>query len=637
MRFFAVAVAMVQAVTPVQKVLSMLSDMQAKGQAEMEVEAETFDKYEDWKVDQVRTTGFQIEDTSAKIETLKADVAKADATSAELGAAITALEGEIANAQKELADATALRNKEKDEYEALHADYSESFDALDRAIQVMKSQAYDRKQATALLQGMAAKTQGARRVLAAFLQGYEQPEADGYEFQSGGIVSMLKGLKTKFRDELRAVEKSEANAQHAYDLMAMNLNDQIENDTADRDEKSTRRASTDKQSAEWKGQLADAQADLAADQKYLSDVKATFTQKSRDFAANQQTRKDEIAAIAKAIEIISGQAVKGAAEEHLPSLAQRSFVQLRASSAAQKQIIKNAVQFLEERATKMNSKVLSLVALHAAADPFAKVTKMIRDLLARLEEEAASEADHKAFCDKELHKNKNTREAKTAAVNKLHATIDELNAVVAKLGSEIATLSDEEAALNKAMQEATEVRNKENAANTKTVADAKTAQEAVTSALTVLKEFYASAAFLQQVPEMARYSGQQSSSKGVVGMLEVIGSDFARLEAETSSTEAQAQQAYDEFMGDSKASAEAKHKEGFDKSMLKDRKEHERHLNEKDLSATQKELDAALEYYESLKPQCLEVHVSYEERKRMREEEIASLQQAYEMLGGVAA
>merc|ERR1719387_3480825 len=42
-----------------------------------------------------------------------------------------------------------------------------------------------------------------------------------------------------------------------------------------------------------------------------------------------------------------------------------------------------------------------------------------------------------------------------------------------------------------------------------------------------------------------------SENGGVVGMIEVIQSDFARLESETSATEAEAQKQYDEFMTDS--------------------------------------------------------------------------------------
>ena len=52
----------------------------------------------------------------------------------------------------------------------------------------------------------------------------------------------------------------------------------------------------------------------------------------------------------------------------------------------------------------------------------------------------------------------------------------------------------------------------------------------------------------------------------------------------------------------------------------------------KDLNATQKELDAALDYQEQLRNACTVQKVSYEERVKMREEEIASLREALQIL-----
>merc|ERR1719379_1953594 len=182
------------------------------------------------------------------------------------------------------------------------------------------------------------------------------------------------------------------------------------------------------------------------------------------------------------------------------------------------------------------------------------------------------------------------------------------------------------------MKEATEIREKEKAENLQTIADAKEAQEAVEQALKVLRDFYAKQALLQQVPEMKAYKGMGGAKKGVVGMLEVILSDFARLEAETTADENQAQKEYDQFMADSKADAEAKHDEEFDKGLIKDKKEHQLKLTKKDRDSVQEELDAALAYYEELKPMCLEVHVSYEERAKKRQEEIEALQEAYKIL-----
>merc|ERR1740121_104451 len=182
---------------------------------------------------------------------------------------------------------------------------------------------------------------------------------------------------------------------------------------------------------------------------------------------------------------------------------------------------------------------------------------MIKDLIVRLMEEANEEAEHKGWCDTELSTNEQTRKEKTEAVETLHAEIDELEASIAKLGEDIAELTQAVADLDAAMAKETKLRQDEKAENEVTIADAGAAQTAVAQAITVLKEFYTKAgeatALLQQQPEAPEifdspYKGMQAENGGVVGMLEVILSDFARLEADTKSAEASAQKEYDTFM-----------------------------------------------------------------------------------------
>jgi len=300
-------------------------------------------------------------------------------------------------------------------------------------------------------------------------------------------------------------------------------------------------------------------------------------------------------------------------------------------------------QYLQDQARQLNSRVLSALAVRVADDPFKKVKKMIKDLIVRLMEEANEEAEHKGWCDTELSTNEQTRKEKTEAVERLHAEIDELQASIAKLTEEISELTKAIAELDAAMAKATTIRQEEKAKNTETIKDSQDAQTAVAQALTVLKEFYAKAgeatALLQQQPEApeifdAPYKGMQSENGGVIGMLEVIQSDFARLEAETKAAEATAQKEYDEFMTDSEVDKAQKTKDVEHKTAKK--QDQEQALTEKsaDLEGTQKELDAALAYFDKLKPSCVDAGVSYDDRVARRKEEIESLQEALRILNG---
>merc|ERR1719335_1506251 len=197
-------------------------------------------------------------------------------------------------------------------------------------------------------------------------------------------------------------------------------------------------------------------------------------------------------------------------------------------------------------------------------------------------------------------------------------------------------------------KEATEVRQKEKAKNEETIADAKAAFEAIEMALKVLKEFYAKAAgeteLVQQSPaddapesfSNEAYTGMQGAKKGVIGMLEVIQSDFARLESDTSTDEALAAKEYETLMDESATDREAKRVENVHMGREVTAKERALASTQKDLKSAQEELEAAQAYFDKLKPDCIEEGLSFEERAKMRQEEIDSLKEAYDILDGIS-
>jgi hypothetical protein len=627
-------------VTPVQKVLQALGEMKAKADASMTKEQKIYAEYAEWVDDRTKELGFEIKTSESNIEELLAFIETSDNKVAELGTAIAELEADIARLTAELKDATAVREKEHAEYEKVSTDYSESVDALERAIQVMTAQNYDRPQAEMLLQQMAKTTPGMTRVLAAFLQSKEKqdgaPAVDAYEFQSQGIIDLLEGLFKKFKGELADVEEEEANSKHYFELEKIHLTDTIAKSTSDSEEKSVLKSKTAAASAKAKGDLADTRKQLADDKALKAEVEATFAAKSSTYEENQKVRKEELEALDKAIEIISDPSVAGSYKEHI-NLAQIPVakVSLLQTESSKRRLVsrKEAVELLQQRARSLSSKTLSSLLGKMAESPFAKVISMVEDLIAKLKAEAAAEAAHKQWCDEQLKANKLKRNKKTTKVEELTAAIAELNEQIEEMGQKIEILAKEQADLAKAMKEATAVREKEKATNLDTIADAKAGNAAVKAAIAVLEEFYSKqAALLQQVPEMEAYKGLGGSSKGVIGMLEVILTDFERLEADTTASEDQAAQEYSEFMSEATASKKVKHDSEFKLSLEKDQAEFKVSQTQKDLEANQNELDKANKYFAYLKPNCLEVHVSYEERAAKRKEEIAALNDAWEIL-----
>jgi hypothetical protein len=656
--------ALKEGVTPVQKVIQLLQEMQMKGKAEMSDEQVKFSAYKQFCEQTTAQKTEAISKANALMEQLAADIQMAESEVKELAKQISELDAQIAGFEGDEKAATEVRDKEKEDYKKTHLDYSESVDALGRAIGILKKQQFDRAQASLLqVTKMERVPENVKRTIYSFLATDEEviqpagmsvsaPEANAYEFQSGGVVEMLEKLLDKFRDERSTLEKDELGAKHAYEMVMQDLQDSIEAAKKVMGRATVTKAERETAAAEAKGELADTTKDRDYDQEYLDLMNAQCTQKSEDFANRQQLRGEELEAIGKAVEILGSGAVSGNADKYLPGFVQKkvSAMQLRAGyKSSRRPVQKNVAAFLQGRAAALQSRVLSLIAAKVESDPFDKVKKMIKDLIVRLMEEAGEEAEHKGWCDTELATNKQTREAKTAEVDTLTSQKDKLTADIAKLGEEIAELTTAIADIDKAVAEATEERAAEKEKNEETIKDAKEAQVAVSQALAVLKEFYAKAATAtalvqaRQTPAEALaadspetfdepYTGMGGASGGVVGMMEVIQSDFSKLEAETTAAEEEAAKEFDRLMAESKKDKAVKLADMDYKKKSKTSAESDLQDSESDMKGAQKELDAALVYYEKLKPTCVAQPEPYEERVAKREAEIESLRTALKIL-----
>jgi hypothetical protein len=674
--------------TPISKVLELLNSMAVKGQADKNAEEKRFTAFWQWCEDQTRIKNNEIASGKEQIEMLKAEIEKAAALIRSLSSRIGELEEDVGRWKKDQSSASDVRAKEATDYRATADDYTETLSALDDAIVTLKKQAFSRPQAELVQQSLVQVQKlplvplASKKALAAFLQQpsveampddqlfNKAPEAAAYEFQSGGVIDMLEKLKDQFGSKKYELDKEELKAQHAHEQIMQQLTDNIENAEHEIARKTTGRAETQQAKADSEGELAATIADLKEDSTYLDDMTAMCATKKADFERRDKMRADEIAAIKEAVEIISSKAVAGSGETHLPALMQiwkrrgASLVQFR-SSNDQSPLQARIATFLADRAQKLDSRLLAMISQRVSADPFTKVKKLVKDLIWKLTEEATAETEHKGWCDTELSTNKQTRDAKSEEVGKLTAEAEQLTSEIAQLGQDIEDLTSAIAELSAAMGAATEDRTKSKATNEATIKDAKEAQVAVENAIAVLKDYYAKSAqatsLTQTVakgegrnraassgkrrqspsddaPETfdAPYKGQLPEGGSVADFLEVILTDFARLESETTTAEATEVEEHKKYMFASEKDKALKENEKGHKESKKSDKESSLHSTEEELKATQEQLDAAAAYYEKLKPTCVDSGITYEDRVKRREEEIQSLKEALQILSGTA-
>jgi len=625
------AYTLVTQVTPVQKVLQMMGEMKVKGVKLKNEEAATFKKYADWAKDQSTELGFEIKTGSSEIEKLTASVKSSDLDVKKLGKQMSGLNSEINRLKKTIKDASEQRQKERMNYMKTQQDLAESVEAIEKAASVVSSGSQDKDQAAAVfLQGMAITVPKMPAVLAAFLEEQElgAPSAAAYASQNGGISTILDGLQTKFKKELNQCQKEESNKAHAYDLLLQHLSDAVKDMKGELAEKVSNTGKTSAESAKASGELASTKAELASDKKMLAEIGATFRTKTIMFQGNQKTRKNELEALDKAISIISSPDVsKGGKFTQVTSLLQTKSTHNRVAGK------KRVLSFLDQQADLLSSSTLKDFTSEVSSSPFAKVNGLIKGLISKLKEEAGAEAKHNHWCNQQLKANKRTLNTQNTKSEKLEASLEKLGGTIATHAQLIATLAAEQAALSKAMAKATGIRSEEKKRNTETIKDAVTGANAVKQALSVLRKFYSSQSFLQQgkAPKMEKYSGHGGGTS-VIGMLEVIESDFLRLKAETSADETQALREYNKFMKE--ATTNMTEKKGKEKklSLDKDKAKMEKGSQSKDYKATTEKLKAANKYLDYLKPTCLDVTVDKADRFKRRKAEIKALKEAYGVL-----
>merc|ERR1719169_214407 len=214
--------------------------------------------------------------------------------------------------------------------------------------------------------------------------------------------------------------------------------------------------------------------------------------KAQEWATRQKDAAGELAAIAKAKEVLES---GGKVFLQVSSKAKVHDVVVDDKRARVTAILKDI---------KDHTYFFAQLRSEAKEGPFDKVKGLIESMIARLEKQAAEEAEAKAFCDTETEKSKAKQADLTAKSDKSQVRIEKATATIAELKEQIKTLQAQMAEMDAAQAEATSLRNKEHEEYMKSSKDYKDSADAVANAIAVLQEYYASGSFVQakQAPEL---------------------------------------------------------------------------------------------------------------------------------------
>jgi len=644
-------------VTPMEKVISLLKDLSTKVAAEGKKEAAQYDKFACFCKEQADEKLYNIEKSDAKIADLKAEIKELDTAIAKLAADISELSKSISSIEAEIKRKTEKRERGHAEYQRRADDMNEAIDACDAAIKALKDSKEDMSGAK-----LSTLVQVKSLVKAIAKLGKGAPK---FQYQSNDIIATIEDLMASFKRMKKDLDFEEHDTNSAFEKDRLGLQNEKKFKEEDRAEKEAISNSKTESREAAASDKSDETDDRDADQNFLDDVTAKCETTAKQFDQRSSARADELAALSKATgELQEGAVPNFDANKKLVGL-QKRVVPTKASSvhpvtlvqvsrvqhqqSGKEAVLDHIRSFLNAAADRTGSRAISALAARVtvAADHFVKVRGLIKDLISKLKADAKAEATQKGVCDTGMAKAIGDRDKANADIEVANAKITTNTARKNGLEDEINTLTSQIAELKKELLEATELRNEDKADNEEGIRMSQEGADAVKLALGTLKGFYDNA-FVQTgkyvppnsdrdgntvgdlAPEWGgdKYSGAQAESKGIVGILEVILSDFERQNSKTKSEEKDSESAFDKLEKDTNGDVGTKNKR-IEKAQgeLADAKsnilEQQQALSDgKDL------LDSALEALEDLEAMCVKGEETWEERKKAREGEVEALKEA---------
>jgi len=656
---------------PLGTVISLLDDLTAKVTKEGEAEAKAYKDYMEWCDDTVKETDFAIKTAADEKQKLEAKIGELTSDIQAASSEIDELSGAVAKAEAEVKDATLIREKEAADFAKSDQELVEAIDMLGRAVGVLEKEMaksgaaalaqVDSSSVSGMLQALGTVMEAAafstsdKQKLSAFVQSRQAsedddgapgaPAASTYDSHSGGIVEVLQDMKEKAESELSDLRKDEANAKHNYGLLKQSLEDQAEDDTKDLEAQKANRAAAQEAKATAEGDLEVTTKELQASREKLATTKSACAQVASDHEATVAARTEELKVIAEAKKALVDTSSGAVSQTY-------SFVQVAATMRTSADLARSeVVTMVRQLAKKQHSAALAQLASRLGAlvrygtsageDPFAKIKGLIMDMITKLEKEADEEATEKAYCDEQMAKTEAKKSELEEDIAKMTSKIDTAAAKSAELKEQIKELEAELAALVKEQAEMDKIRQEQHEDYETAKADLTLGLSGVRQALRLLRDYYgsdaASAAALlqgasQQPPAPELHSKAAGAGQSIVGILEVVESDFAKNLAKEETEEEDAQTLYDKTTQENKITKATKEQDVKYKTQEAKSADTTVADYSADRESASSELSAVLDYYAKIKDRCIAKPETYEERQRRRQAEIAGLKEALAVL-----
>merc|ERR1719456_1071142 len=678
----------VEALNPITRVVQLMEGLIKKTEQDGKAEEDLFEKYVCWYKTVVSSKKASNAEASDRIESLTAYIDDIKSGRIEFTSERKDLEAEIEKLNTEIETATDMRNKENDDFLAAKDEMEKAIAALEKAVEVLgdatadhkegvlTSVGFDQRRAVEIGQNFLSERDA--RFLEKVLDGdLREPDWKKlnrkatfkmkYKARSLKIQEILADMLQTFEDNLADATKKEKDTKSSFDTLMESKNSQL---SAAQDalsggegEGAARTLAAD----EAQEEVDALTTQVSNDEKYISQVEASYADKVDEWKERKRLRTEEIASISKAIEILASDDAKDLMSSSFKSQGNFFLQQESSNAGCQWKRATKVVHKLRDMAAKHSDPRLAQLAVNVhlhSKGHFDKIVAEVMKMVSDLHEEADEDLKTKETCEADRMSNTKTAKKSAQAMDDQTALINRKKADIEAMQKEIAGIVAHVKELKLQLEEAQIQRAKENREYKAAKAQDEAAAVLIGKSKDVLEKFYSDngLALAQTASRVAQhggsaqpevvageapppppstfggepYGGNKGATNGIISILEMVKSDVEKDIKTATTMEAKAKADYDTFKSETEAlikslesqKASLEGEVGDAETAVVDAK--------KTRKDKKKVLDDTMEFLKSIAPSCDYMAVNFELRKANREAEIDGLIEAGASLQGGA-
>jgi len=679
--------------TPVERVVILLKDLEAKLMQDHKVEEQAYDKYACWCEKTTERKAHAITDGQDNLRKLGQGILTLKGRIATLSAEIEQHEMHIKANKKAQASATNIRQKENAAYVGDTAEMKQAILALQQAITVLTEGTLPEASPTSLLQASTQASTAIRSVIGALPQHMsmkpgqvaelesflEESAKSKYMPQSMTVQGILTDMYRTFSQDLETATSEEASANRNYE-------DFIHTQEVELARLEKEKAKREAEKVEKESQLADTQQiydDTAAQEKadiaFFDQTKEACLNKHDAWSTRATLRQEEYDGIVEALDILTSDSAR---ELFASSIKEGKEVGAQDSYDTGRDISPRDLAFVQEhsvvsdeaapmlafaelkkQAASAHSFRLAALAVRVRAAKvghFDKVLISIDDMVATLQQEGADDIAKRDQCKDEYQKIESKVLNVTWLIQKNDAKINKLTRIIQKREEQKQQTIDEIQNVDDTMAELQKVREAENEAFTNAKIEDQNAIDLLMDARAALSRYYKNnsidmgpiqgavkgLAFQQQGPDFeisadqapdTVFSGKGSRKYEAKGIVQILTTIIEDLNDEIRNDMKAEEEAQLEFMHLMDEARQLRKELVAKKVSLTDaiaKRDVERTAEKQDKSANEEDLKDEKDYKASITDDCDFIIRTFEKRASARTAEMNGLVGAKEYLAG---